>query len=128
MPARLLLALPFAVPLILATEPCTQAIPPPSTEFAMRCVQARMTDPLLPVTVSPEQVAQVALASCADAIEVLPPTCASEVGAEGRGAPRGRIEAARTRRRMLLDYVPDAAIGATAVASVVPVSKPRPRD
>lgn len=89
----------------------------------MRCVQARMTDPLLPVTASPEQVAQVALASCADAIEVAAADlAASEAGAEGRGAPRGRIEAARIAvRRMLLDYVLDAAIGATAVASSSPL-------
>ncbi len=61
-----------------------------------------MVDPLLPVTVSAGQIAEVALRRCSDEVEV----AASDLAAQS--AHYGIDSARITVRRMLLDYALDA--------------------
>lgn len=69
-------------------------------ERAMQCVQAAMTDVLLPVGWMPEQIAKAALARCVDAIEG---AVASAVA--GAGAPAAPVDIARVAlRRELYEY------------------------
>ena len=116
MPRPPFFALSFVLPLVLATLPARAGDPAASAQSAMRCVHARVADPLLPVTANAEQIAQVALARCADEIEW---AAADLVATDGHGRS-GRIEAARIAvRRMLLDY---AIVAWAAGASTEPSS------
>jgi len=76
----------------------------------MRCIQAAMTDSLLPVGVMNEQIANAALARCGDEIENAATAVASAA------SKQGAIEVARAALRLeLYRYALQVAGGSYAV-------------
>jgi hypothetical protein len=75
-------------------------------DSAMRCVRATMTSAFVPATANAEQLANVALARCADEIEV------AAIALAGTPVVHARIEASRTAvRRELHGYALAVAAG-----------------
>jgi hypothetical protein len=86
-------------------------------DAAMRCVRSTMTSAFVPATANVEQIANVALARCADEIE--------GAAIELAGAPlvHARIEASRTAvRRELHSYALAVAAGPVGDTSSEPTT------
>ena len=80
-------------------------------DAAMHCVRGTMTSALVPATASAEQLASVALAQCADEIEM------AAIAMAGAPLVHARIDASRRAvRHELYDYALASAAGPPASA------------
>src|SRR5262245_5332370 len=106
-PAATMVRLLFAALLFVAVPGSAQeaASYRNAVERAMRCIQAAMTDPLLPVGAMPEQIATVALARCFDEIE-------RAVAAGGSGSTAKSDVVRIALRKDLHDFALEVASGA----------------